>query len=271
MRQHGRANVSINRPRAFAVCDRCGALYNHDQLQWQYQWVGVKLQNLYRLVCQSCLDVPQEQLRTIVLPPDPVPIANARPESYVADDNPMSALGASPVTPARDYWQYSNQIGNLTCGGGVPSAFNGAINKPSWQSATNTISNSSYNNYVGINWTGNVSNLNMPSSMLPPVVRHSLTSFTAYAPSDRGFLGSAITSYVVQSSPVNTTLWGAWTTISSGVTTGSPGETISGNCTGGLYQFHRIAFLGDQTNYVSVAQVEFNTAQVGTVVTGGSS
>ena len=271
MRQHGRASVSVQRPAAFAVCDRCGFLYNHQALQWQHQWVGVSLKNLYRLVCQSCLDRPQEQLRTIVLPPDPVPIMNARPENYVAANNPMSGLGMSPITPARDYWQYGNQIGNLTGGGGINAAFDSNINKPSWQSANNAISNSSYNNYVGINWTGNVNQLNMPSSMFPPVVRHSLTSFTAYAPNDRGFLGSVATNYVVQSSPVNTTLWGAWTTISSGVTAGTPGETISGNCTGGLYQFHRIAFEGDQLNHVSVAQVEFNVAQVGTVATAGSS
>ncbi len=271
MRQHGRARVNERSPRAFGICDRCGFQYNLDRLNWQYQWVGVKLQNQYRLVCQSCMDVPQEQLKQIVLPPDPVPVMNARPQDYVAADNAMSGLGASPNPNVRLHWQYSNQIGNLTGGGGVPSAFNGTINKPSWMSANNTISNSSYNNYVGINWSGNVSNLNMPSSMLPPVIRHSLGSFTAYAPNDRGFLGSAQTSYVVQSSPVNTSLWGAWTTISSGVTAGTPGETISGECTGGLYQFHRIAFLGDQVNYISVAQVEFNVAQTGTVVTAGSS
>lgn len=271
MRQHGRAIVDSGSPSAFGVCDRCGFLYNHRDLQWQYQWVGTKLQNLYRLVCDGCLDTPQEQLRTIILPLDPVPIMNARPEDYVSDDNAMSGLGASPNPNLRQYWQYSNQIGNLTGGGGVPSAFNGVINKPSWMCANNTISNSSYNNYVGINWSGNVSNLNMPSSMMPPVLRHSLISFTAYAPNDRGFLGSAQTSYVVQSSPVDTKLWGAWTTISSGTTAGTPGETVSADCTGGSYQFHRIAFLGDQVNYVSVAQVEFNVAQIGTVVSAGSS
>lgn len=271
MRQHGRASVDPRYPRAWAACDRCGFLYNHEKLQWQYQWVGVSLKNEYLLVCSGCLDVPQEQLRTVVYPPDPIPIMNARPMNYVSADNAMSPLGASPLPDVRDYWQYSNQIGNLTGGGGVPSAFNGTINKPSWMCANNAVSNSSYQNYVGINWSGNVSNLNMPSSMLPPVIRHSLTSFTAYAPNDRGFLGGTATAWVVQASPVNTPLWGAWTTISSGVTGGTPGETISADCTGGIYQFHRLAFLGDQVNYVSVAQLELNVAQIGSVVTSGSS
>lgn len=76
------ASVSRTRPRAFAVCDRCGFVYNHDELQWQFQWTGPKLQNLRFLVCKTCLDKPQEQLRTIILPPDPVPISNARPGEF---------------------------------------------------------------------------------------------------------------------------------------------------------------------------------------------
>lgn len=76
------ASVSMAHPRALGVCDRCGFVYNHDDLQWQYQWAGPKLQNLRILVCKSCLDEPQEQLRTIILPPDPIPISNPRPGEF---------------------------------------------------------------------------------------------------------------------------------------------------------------------------------------------
>ncbi len=263
MRPHGRASVNSRSPVAHAICDRCGFRFNHPHLRWQYQWVGPRIQNVRQLVCQSCLDKPQEQLRTIVLPMDPVPIMNARPENFVADDNPMSGIGVSANFFAP---QYGSRIGNLTAAGGLNAAFDRSFNKPAWMSACNTISNSSYNNYVGMNWQGsNVSVLNMPSSMMPPVVEHSLTSFTAYSPNDRGFLGAVQTDYVVQSSPVEQAPFGGWTTISSGTTTGAPGEVISAECTGGLAQFHRIAFLGDQLNYVSIAQVEFNVAQIGTV------
>ena len=104
-----------------------------------------------------------------------------------------------------------------------------------------------------------------------PVVRHSLTSFTAYAPSDSSFLGLTATDYVVQTSPVEPAPFGAWTTISSGTTAGTAGETISADCTGGSHQFHRIAFLGDGVNFVAVAGVEFNVAQTDGIVTAGSS
>lgn len=85
-RFHGRARVDPTAPVSFAICDRCNALYNITDLQWQYQWAGPNLQNLRLLVCQRCLDVPQPQLKPRILPPDPMPTLNARVERYVYDD-----------------------------------------------------------------------------------------------------------------------------------------------------------------------------------------
>lgn len=263
MRPHGRAIADPKDPRAWGVCDRCYFTYNHNRLRWQYQWIGPRQQNIRILVCDECYDTPQEQLRTIILPPDPIGIKNARPDNFVSDMNPMSGIGGNPFQP-----QYGSAIGNLTLGGGLNAAYDGNNNKPSSLCASNAVSNSSYENYIGVNWSGNIATLAMPSSLKPPVLKHSLLSFTVVAPNDRGFLGSAATDYVVQSAPVPAS-WGAWTTISSGTTTGVSGEELTGTVSGsGLFQFHRIAFLGDQMNFVSVAQVEFNVAQLGSPSTG---
>lgn len=78
----GRASVSMRSPQAHAICDRCGFEYLHAQLSWQFQWSGVKLQNLRLLVCITCLDRPQPQLKTIIIPADPLPVLNPRPEQY---------------------------------------------------------------------------------------------------------------------------------------------------------------------------------------------
>lgn len=84
---HGRARVIPGDP--FATCDRCGMLYNHSDLEWQYEWQGTKLQNLYLLVCRrTCLDIPNQTLRTPILPPDPVPIKNPRPGFYASQEGP---------------------------------------------------------------------------------------------------------------------------------------------------------------------------------------
>lgn len=82
MRATGRASVSTTNPRAFGICDRCGFLYNHHELQWQFDYRGAALINIRLLVCDTCLDVPQNQLRNIIVPADPTPIMNARTEDY---------------------------------------------------------------------------------------------------------------------------------------------------------------------------------------------
>lgn len=76
------ADINRSNPRPLGVCDRCGFTYNRDMLRWQYQWAGKAEFNLRILVCPPCMDTPQEQLRTIILPIDPVPIANPRPGEY---------------------------------------------------------------------------------------------------------------------------------------------------------------------------------------------
>lgn len=60
--------------------------YNITDLTWQFQFAGPTLQNLRLLVCRTCLDVPQAQLKTIIIPPDPMPTLNARPENFLIDD-----------------------------------------------------------------------------------------------------------------------------------------------------------------------------------------
>ena len=82
----GRAITNPNAPRAFAVCDRCGMWYNHHQLRWQMDYRGTRLANLRILVCETCLDKPQPQLRPRIIPPDPVSIKDARVEPFCQDE-----------------------------------------------------------------------------------------------------------------------------------------------------------------------------------------
>ena len=55
-------------------------------LQPQFQWAGASLINLRLLVCRRCLDTPQPQLRSIIVPADPPTIVNARVEQFAADE-----------------------------------------------------------------------------------------------------------------------------------------------------------------------------------------
>jgi len=90
----GRARLSGG---AYAICDRCGCGYNHADLSWQMDYAGVSLINKRILVCQRCLDVPQNQLRAIVIPADPVPISNPRVPDFVAASSDIR-MTSGPTT-----------------------------------------------------------------------------------------------------------------------------------------------------------------------------
>ena len=102
-RPHGRAEVDPAHPSAFGVCDRCGFLYNLNRLTWQFQYAGVGMVNLRILVCETCLDVPQPQLQALIIPADPEPVFNARPEAYQVDEvDLLSTESLDPITTQDD-------------------------------------------------------------------------------------------------------------------------------------------------------------------------
>ena len=137
-RFHGRANVNPNNPRAFARCDRCGFIYNHNQLRFQFDFRGPQLQNLRFLVCDVCYDKPQAQLKPIILTQDPMPIINARPEDY----NYANTSDLAATEPTTTFQQtgipVENSISLLTEGSdnivtqptGVPTGLNPAAVMP---------------------------------------------------------------------------------------------------------------------------------------------
>lgn len=254
MRPHGRASIDPRRPRALAICQRCGAMYNHDDLRWQFQYGGLRLINLRLLVCQTCLDNPQIQLRTIILPPDPVPIQFALPENYSATDNPLSGIGFSnnPLNAGAN-------IGTLTGSGGLNAAFDGNINKPSFQSASISVSNSSFNT-IGKYWTGGMSGTGgLPPGLTPTPVTYQVSSYAIYAPSDQPILSTGGTTIQIQGSQDGST----WTTIATSTTAGSNGESVSAATTGGNFQYHRAAIIGDGIGQISVAQLQLSVANTG--------
>ena len=97
----GRARASSSNPQAFGVCDRCGIWTNHVNLKWQMDWRGASLMNIRLLVCSTCYDTPQQQLRAIVVPADPVPIQNPRIEWFAADETNTRYTSGQNTT---DYW-----------------------------------------------------------------------------------------------------------------------------------------------------------------------
>jgi hypothetical protein len=69
-------------------------------------WRGPRIQNLRILVCQTCYDQPQMNgQRTIILPPDPIPIMNPRPDPHMfmgQSSSPDPYQSGSPNTIATE-------------------------------------------------------------------------------------------------------------------------------------------------------------------------
>jgi hypothetical protein len=87
MRPHPRrARTDATYPEAWGTDDKSGFVGNQADLCFQYEWQGTKLVNKRILCFQDQLDIPNRQLGTIILPPDPASIVNARPEPYPIDE-----------------------------------------------------------------------------------------------------------------------------------------------------------------------------------------
>lgn len=73
-------------------------IYNLHDLEIQHEWAGLRLISLNLQVCSdTCLDKPQRQLGTIILPPDPPALPMALPEPYAIDEYwPRLVEGGQP-------------------------------------------------------------------------------------------------------------------------------------------------------------------------------
>jgi hypothetical protein len=72
--------VDPNNPEPIGQCDRCGGHFNLSALKPQMEWAGDSLMPTGGRHCPGCLDEPNEQLRTIILKPDPEPAEEPRPD-----------------------------------------------------------------------------------------------------------------------------------------------------------------------------------------------
>ena len=95
----GRARTNSRTPEASGICDRCSFRYNHSDLNWQMAWAGNGITNLRILVCDRCNDGLQDQDRAIIIPPDPVPIQNPRPEFFQFAETDYLTLTPKTIDP----------------------------------------------------------------------------------------------------------------------------------------------------------------------------
>ena len=71
--------------------------YDRVRLSWQMDFRGPVLQNIRLLVCDRCMDEPAYQAKAIILPADPVPIVQPRPEWFTQSEGDFRVTTAPPV------------------------------------------------------------------------------------------------------------------------------------------------------------------------------
>jgi hypothetical protein len=88
--------VDMYSPVAKARCDKTGFIFRYTDLVKQMEWRGNSLEWTGFMVGKPYVDEPNEQLRAIVFPPDPVPIPLPRP------DRPTPVYWENQNTPWED-------------------------------------------------------------------------------------------------------------------------------------------------------------------------
>lgn len=87
MRKHPKwTRTDPTNPQGWGTDDRSGFVGQSRSLVEQTQWRGLRLMGTGVRTLPAYLDKPQRQLGTIILSPDPLPLANARPEPYPIDE-----------------------------------------------------------------------------------------------------------------------------------------------------------------------------------------
>lgn len=94
--------IDPKNPEALAICDYSGLPCMHKDLVRQMEWRGDGLVWTGLLVNKRFSDIPNEQGRAPLLPPDPIPVANPRPQFFQSmtwSNNPLTSWSTSEYFP----------------------------------------------------------------------------------------------------------------------------------------------------------------------------
>jgi hypothetical protein len=103
----------VNKKGANAFCDRTGFVCKRSDLRKQMKWQGTDLVWTGLWVHKDFLDIPNPSMRTIILPPDPVPVSE-----------PRHGLGLDAPVPTQDAGTQEQRLNALN---NINSTTNGLI------------------------------------------------------------------------------------------------------------------------------------------------
>lgn len=106
--------VDISNPQALGICDYTGFVHKHSDLVKQMEWRGNALTWTGLYVGKDYADIPNEQLRPPILPPDPIPIVNARPQ-YPTNQNWNVSTGFTWNTFTTNFNDWASTQDGVPC------------------------------------------------------------------------------------------------------------------------------------------------------------
>lgn len=115
-RPHGKhVRIDEDIPQALGICDYTGFVHNRTNLVRQMEWRGNALVWTGFYVGVDYADVPNEQLRPPILPPDPVPIREPRLQqpTLVTWTNNQPAIWQ--LLPIYDWVSWSGSDDGIPC------------------------------------------------------------------------------------------------------------------------------------------------------------
>jgi hypothetical protein len=123
--QSRHVKVDPTNPLGAGQCDLCGRWWQLRELRPQQEWAGTHLYTFYSMRCRECWDIPQEQLRTIILPPDPPPLLNARVPNFAYEEQTVRIVQRGSSDPlafpnANPPWNSGPQYVRSLQGGQIP-------------------------------------------------------------------------------------------------------------------------------------------------------
>lgn len=95
-------NIDVRNPEALGMCDYSNFVGMRKDLVRQMEWRGDGLVWTGLLVNRVFADIPNEQGRSPILPPDPIPIVQARPQfiQYMTwSNNPLPTWSLNTYFP----------------------------------------------------------------------------------------------------------------------------------------------------------------------------
>ena len=102
-RPHPRGTTRNPADGPWTACDDCGFLYSQNRMAFQYDFYGGTVpQNSGFLKCPTCMDDLAYQFKLLILPPDPKPIMNTRPENYFVDETDFRVTQEDEVRVTED-------------------------------------------------------------------------------------------------------------------------------------------------------------------------